>query len=139
MKPIRITESNAPAVEAALEAVNGRASTHAFTAYSEIAPLAVAAENAVLTLLDSQRHAVGARYVATSGAPVANRYDFKRRGTIATLERRATGWFLIAAEACDLYTTSGGRRRLLLTPAQDGRAGEVLRRRYSVIRPETVA
>ena len=131
MKQIRITEQNRVAIFHILAGVNGRAVTHTFTTYQQIEQIAAQAEKQIIGLVGSQKAAVGARFEATSGDKVANAYKYVRIGTRVKLERRATGWFLIDAMEWMLYQ-NGGERRLSLTTAQDARAVEVLRTKYTI-------
>jgi hypothetical protein len=131
MKPIRITEKNKVAIVAALAAVNGKATAHAWTTYADIEYLSMVAEKQVIDLLGSQKAAVGAKLQATSGGKVANAYKYSRSGTWVRIERRSTGWFLVSVDHATLYS-SGGSRQLTLTAEQDRRAIEVLRAKYTV-------
>jgi hypothetical protein len=132
MKPIKITEKNSAAIVAALAAVNGKATAHAWTTFGDIDYLARVAEVKLLDLVGSQKAAVGASFRATSGSKVANSYKYSRSGTAVTLERRSTGWFLVHAAEQTLYPNTGGDRRLVLTQAQDAKAVEVLRSTYMI-------
>ena len=84
IKTTRITDKNKDAIVAILASVNGKAVTHTFTTYGEIAALASAAEKQLLDLVGSQKAAVGARLQATSGGKVANAYKYARSGTSVT-------------------------------------------------------
>jgi hypothetical protein len=132
MKAVKITDKNADAIVAALAAVNGKATAHAWTYFGEIDYLARVAEKQLLDLIGSQKAAVGAAFRATSGSKVANAYKYTRSGTAVTLERRSTGWFLVHAAEETLYPNTGGDRRLILTQAQDAKAVEVLRSTYTI-------
>ena len=135
---IKVEQKNAEIIESALKAVNGRARSHAYTEYSEIAVLADESEKKVLALVGglvgSQKAAVGAVVESTSGGNVANAYAKVARvrvGTTVTLERCATGWFLVGVAAAKVYQ-SGGKDRLTLTEAQDAAAAARLRSQYRV-------
>ena len=64
MKPIPIAAHNAEKIEAALRAVNGSASRHAYTSFNDIAAEAARAERKVLALL-TKTQAAGARFLST--------------------------------------------------------------------------
>jgi hypothetical protein len=134
MKPIRITESKIDELARALEAVNGAAVEHVFFA-KHLFPLKDDAERRLLLLL-LKRDAVGARYRAISGHPVAGAYSYKRAATTVLLERRKTGWFLIEVEPIKLWPNQGGSRSLSLTEQQDRLAVAGFRSTYSVLRAE---
>jgi len=139
MKPIRITPDNAIHIEAALIAVNGKATAHTFTSYSEIEALAKRAEEALLTLVGAKKRAPGAVYPATSGAPVSNGYDKMTHSRIATvvyLKRGSDAWFLIGAKATQVYKEGGGKSVLRLTQAQADHAVATFKSQFVTI-PET--
>lgn len=121
-KTIAITPANAAAIEAALAAVNGRASAHAFTSFEEVADLAASAEEAIADLNIPKTARAGAVWYQTSGAAVANAYKGTRQGTSVKLVRRTSGWHLEAAASATLYKEGGGAGRLHLTPTQRNEA-----------------
>lgn len=133
MKPIRITEQNRAAIFHILAGVNGRATAHTFTTYQQIEQIAAAAEKQLIGLVGSQKAAVGALFKASSGEKMPNAYKYPRSGTAVTLERRATGWFLIDASEVTLYASGGSAGRLTLTAAQDARAVELFRAGYTTL------
>jgi hypothetical protein len=138
MKATRITEQNQSAIVAILAAVNGKSTAHTFTTYAEIEQIAAQAEKQVVDLVGSQKAAVGAQLKATSGEKVPNAYKYSRDGTQVTIERRASGWFLVDARHATLYA-SGGASKLTLTAEQDARAIEVLRSKYILAAAEVAA
>jgi hypothetical protein len=102
--------------------------------FSEIAALADESEKAVLALVGSYKAAVGAVVDSTSGGKVSNAYAKRSRGrigTTVTLERCATGWFLVGVAAAEIWQ-DGGKTRLTLTEAQDAEAVRRLRSQYRV-------
>jgi len=127
---IAITADNAAKVEAALKAVNHASVAHTFNTFDQVAREADNAERALLDLIN-KGDAKGAFYVTVSGDAVPNAYRYARKGTRVVLERGAKGWFLIELNAEPVYQ-SGGSKWLTLTPAQDAKAVERLRKRYSV-------
>lgn len=136
MNPIRITKSNAAAIEAALKDVNGRAEAHVYSTYGEIEALAKEAEARLESLgLPKATHRSGSRWIETSGGAVANSYAKKglsRTATRVTLSRRPTGWFLWSAEVAMIGASGGGKGALILTIEQDAEAVRRLRASYSV-------
>jgi hypothetical protein len=137
MTPIKITEANAAAIEAALKNANGRAEAHAYTAFAEIEALAETAESKLESLGLPKAQRAGAVWVETSGGAVANAYakkGFSRSATSARLERRASGWYLVSAAAATIYASGGGNGLLILTAKQDAEAVRRLRAGYSAIK-----
>lgn len=96
MKPIPIKPANAERIESALDASNGRAVTHTYQSYHEIATAADDAERylAERTNLPASARA-GATAVVCSGPP---KLPASYRGlpicTVARLRRTSAGWSL---------------------------------------------
>lgn len=138
MKAIKITEENKAAIEAALSAVNGRATAHTFTKFSEIQYMAATAEAKFNTLSIPKAVRKGATWGETSGCAVANAYAKKcstRAATWVTLERRSSDWFLTGAGKTEVYKDGGGPGRLTLTEAQAAKAIEVFSQQFRVAKP----
>ena len=131
---IKITQANAQKIVAALAAVNGRATAHAYTEYHEIARAAEAAERRLEGLGIQKAARAGAVLWSVSGHSVPSAYKYSRQATGVRLERRATGWFFASASPVTIWK-EGGASDLLLTEEQDARAVEVLRMGYRVQRP----
>ena len=132
MKALKITDSNADALEAALAEVNGRATEHTFTSFAGLESLAHLAEERLAGYGLPLAMRRGARLFATSGERVAKSYRSTRIGTGVTIERRTGAWYLVSAGAVTLYAESGGDRRLSLTAEQDAEAVARLRKQYNV-------
>ena len=130
MKSIKICEANKAAIEAALKAVNGKAYDHAYTIFGEVEREAVAAEEKLLALVPKSM-ASGASFASVSGSAVPNAYKYARKATFIKLERRSSAWWLVAASDCEVYK-DGGKRRLILTLAQDAKAVLMMRAGYSI-------
>lgn len=129
-KQIKICEKNTAAIEAALAAVNGRATAHTFVQYREIERLAERAELETLRYL-SKGEAPGATFTAVSGSETAKSYTYRRTATSVELLRRAGDWYLAAV--CDsTIFAAGGFSKLVLTAAQDAQAIARFRKRYNV-------
>ena len=111
MTPTRITAKNAAAITAKLAAVNGRATTHAFTEYDHIAYVAALAEKAAYALLGSQKATVGATW---------NRDTLTRPS--APTSRTHTWWFAVTAAStptvarAGTVTGTGSTTATLMTP-----------------------
>jgi hypothetical protein len=128
---IKVEKTNAVAIEAALRAVNGRACDHAYTMADEIEKIAQECELQMLELVGSKKAAVGALAESTSGKEMPNAYRYSRIGTTVTIQRCASGWFLVGVASATLYQ-AGGRARLTLTAEQDSRAVARFRSQYQV-------
>lgn len=128
---LKIDPTNAHAIEAALEKINGTALQHTFNRYAEVAAVANQAEAMLddLSLKKSSRR--GAAIEAVSGASVPLSYSWARQGTRVVLERRANAWYLIDLARAKLYQR-GGRQELRLTQDQDAEAVTKLRSTYTV-------
>lgn len=117
-KPIKVCQENAAEIEALLSNINGRARTHAFTRYSEIASVAEEAEKDLATFGVTKASRSGATYFATSGGYLANAYNNKAIQTAIKLERRSSAWYLIEGHTCDLYPKQNPKRHLAVTQEQ---------------------
>lgn len=129
---MRINLTNTDAVRAALAAVNGKAERHTYTLPSEIAAVADDAERQLARLDVPKAARKGARYVSQSGRSLPNAYKYKATGTVVTLERGASAWFLVDVAACDIWPGNAPITRLTLTPDQDAAAVAALRKSYAV-------
>jgi len=130
MKPIKITAANAGPINWALLAVNGKATTHAFTRATEIQSAAVAAETQLAKLGLPVSARKGAQVLVASGQKLPSAYKYKVKITQATLVRVATGWTL--TELASVETWHGGGSMLTLTTAQDERIVAGVRAGYRV-------
>ena len=139
MEAIRICPAKQPAIRAALQTVNGRATAHTLTTFREIEDLAKDAERALQQLQLAPRDRVGAVYTHVSGAPVAKGYTYKRPATRVTLHRRTGSWYIANIEAAEVWAQGGGRPRLTLTSQQHAHAVELRRKHYVVRRPDQLA
>ena len=129
---MKINLADTDAVRAALAAVNGRAERHAYTLPSEIAAVADDAERQLARLDVPKAARKGARYVSQSSGNLPNAYKYKAIGTVVTLARGASGWFLVDVAACDIWPGKAPITRLTLTPDQDAAAVAALRKAYAV-------
>jgi hypothetical protein len=127
---IAITPANAAKIEAALKVINRDFVAHTFSTFDQIAREADNAEAAVLKLIN-KGDAPGAYYVTVSGDAVPNAYRYARSGTKVVLDRGSKGWFLVELRVVPVYQ-AGGPEWLVLTPAQDAKAIERLRKAYRV-------
>lgn len=118
VKTIAITKDNAARIEAALAAVNGRATAHAYTSFDEIQSIAEAAEKAMDAALILKKSRAGAIWHETSGIEVANSYRGVRKATAVKLIRKSGGWHFDSAHQVEIYKEGDGKGRLWLTEAQ---------------------
>jgi hypothetical protein len=138
LKAININAANARKIEAALAAVNGRASAHTFTTFAEVEQVATTLERKLQGLGIAKKYRAGAGGTARSGDGVAKAYDYTRKATEIRIERRSSTWFLAAIYEATAYA-EGSHPRLVLTENQDAIAIANLRSAYSVNRPHAVS
>lgn len=115
---IKITDANLDAVQAALNAVNGRARAHTYTA-SNILALAQGAEAKLKSLRIPSRLRSGATVHATSGDKLAKAYKGKVIRTYATLVRGSRDWFITDAHALEQWPDASRPRLLIVTEPVD--------------------
>jgi hypothetical protein len=136
MKSIKITTENAAAIEAALKAVNGKAIMHTITTYAEVAREIGYGEKRLEDLGLPKAARGGAVFMTWSATLLPNAYRYMATGTELRLERRSGAWWLADVGTWQFGSKTSTKRRMTLTPAQDAKAIEVLRREYSVARSE---
>ena len=126
MTPIKITLANAAKINAALDAANGKATSHTIRACSEVIAIADDAEARLSVLPKSERK--GATLVHIPAGPSASAYKYAAATTRIVIERRATGWFLLGAERVEVYPRATQRDIMTISPAQ---RDEIARRAVS--------
>jgi hypothetical protein len=115
---VKIT--NTAAIDAALTAANGRASTHTYHSAFTVRCIAEAAEKRLEKIGVPKAIRAGATVTALSGDKLPNAYQFTPIRTRIILTRRATGWFLTEIETTKFGAEPG--ERLTLTEDQDNAA-----------------
>ena len=116
MKPIKVCEDNAKALETALAAVNGRAEAFCITTGEELDRIARRAESRLDVLPKASRP--GARVAYRPSGPSASRYKYTARTTVVTLERRSAGWYLTDVRTDTLHPKAGERLTVWVTTVQ---------------------
>ena len=136
MAAIKITMKNAQKINAALDAANGKATSHTIRSAATICNIADDAEARLSALPKSERK--GATLVHIPAGPSASAYKYAAATTRIVIERRATGWFLISAERAEVYPRAAQRTAMTISPAQ---RDEIARRAVSEfnIRQEVTA
>jgi hypothetical protein len=105
---IKVSDDNAAKIQAALDAVNGRASEHTYRTYGDIARLVTEAETRRADLRLSKREAKGIQVVSVSGDAVPTAYKWSRNATRVELTYCATGWCLTDLASTTIYADGGG-------------------------------
>ena len=123
MAIIIIKESNAARIEAVLGKANGRAQTHTVTTCFEAMELAEACEQQLAIL--PKRDRVGATAVVQPNIQLPNSYGYQVTTTLLRIERRATGWALLSAEA--VKSNHKQAMTALVTPTR-GQVREIVKR-----------
>lgn len=106
---IKINETNAPKIEEALDAVNGKAAAHTITSYTEVAKIAEAFEADLEKrgVAKSRQRGAVFEYVP-DGKALPNAYKSSAITTKVVIERGPTGSFLIGVERDRLFPGSPG-------------------------------
>jgi hypothetical protein len=133
MKAIKLTADNTAAIHAALEAVNGKAIQHTYSA-REVLELVPYFENKLVTLVGSKKLAPGAKASSRSGGALPNAYKYSRTVTDVEIERRSSAWYLVSVSSATAYKEAG-KDLLKLTTEQDATAVANFRKQYFVMRP----
>ena len=132
MKPIRITAENRPAIKAALDATNGRATSHTCRHATHVEDAASDAEARLHALHIPKAARAGAEFTWRSGDVLPNAYKYSVIRTRITLARRASGWWLTGVETVECYPLGAVGGTLFLTPAQDTKAVAAFRNSYRI-------
>lgn len=131
MTKIKISKKNAEKIENLLNEINGRATAHTYTGYTQIENMANAAEKKLSELL-LKKDFQGATWSETSGDKVANCYKGSRIATNVKLQRGSSAWFLVSVSGRTVWNEGGGESCLTLTAEQDAAAIIELRKQYTV-------
>lgn len=118
---IRIDDEHKTGIEHRLRQDNSPSAIYAFTQYSDIKSLALAAEAKLDALLVPVKKRAGAQCCALSGKPASSRPANRksRKGTHVRLVRGAAGWYLESVVPYNLGADEGGELILLLSTEQD--------------------
>lgn len=111
---IKISETNAERIEAALLSANGKARGHTYTKFNEIKRQATVAESMLASAHILKKDRKGITATAQSGDKTSASYSYARKATTITLERGVDSWFLIAAEESKVYP-EGGKIKVNIT------------------------
>ncbi len=103
-------------IRAALDPINGKAESFTITSWGELREFAKNAEAQLAMLPKAERK--GASATCTPAGPTANCYKYSAVSTTVTIERFATGWFLVAAARSEVYPKSPERCNITITEAQ---------------------
>ena len=114
--PIKITADNAAKINAALDAANGKATSHTIRSWVLVDSVADEAESRLSALPKADRK--GATLTHTPAGPWASAYKYAAQTTRIVIERRATGWFLISADRAEVYPRAPQRDVMTISTYQ---------------------
>jgi hypothetical protein len=130
---INVSTAPAPKLQAPLDAVNGRATSHTITRPEEVRSIAKEAETALDKLGLPQAHRRGARAEHVSGKGLPNAYRHTGIATRLLFERGSKAWFLVDVQRARAYPGDTGRgTRVSISADQERQAGEALRRTLGI-------
>jgi hypothetical protein len=115
---LKIERKNSDAIEAALAAVNGKATTFTITSYVDVADYAEQAEKKLEKSLLPKAERIGAKVFVTPDGPAAKAYKYSTKSTSLNIERGSTGWFLVGVASITVYPKETGRLKITITQAQ---------------------
>ena len=130
MKPIKINASNAGKLNAAIALIEGKASARTLNA-DDLAYIAEKSEAKTALSYLTKQQMTGARVTYRMGLSLPNAYKYRPEYTSVTIERRASGWFLVDAKRLPGNNKQAEVYGLTVSPEQDE---EIIRRvrTYSV-------
>ena len=102
-------------IQDALEAVNGKASTHTYTTADEIRDVAKIAEDQLAASGVPLAERAGCTITATSGGAVANSYKNRRNATRIILVRGSGAWYLTEVVGTQIYPAGPGKPSIVLS------------------------
>src|SRR3954465_11545984 len=117
-KPIKIIIENRDAIEAALRAVNGKATAHTYTSVYAMIRLAEEAEGELVVFGLPKNLRPGATYEKQSGGYLPNAYKNIAIATRVVIERRSSGWYLTGVQPASLFPRQNPRGYLTVTKKQ---------------------
>lgn len=79
-----------------------------------------------------KRKRSGASFYQVPAGPSSNSYSNAQGATALRIARATTDWYLIDVQRIEVYPKQRKREDLTLTPEQDDKAIDVLRREYLV-------
>jgi hypothetical protein len=132
MKAIKLTAANLPAIKEALILANGNACSHTFNA-DDILDVVTVAEGELVFLLGNKKDMVGAMAFARSGCALPNAYKYGRQVNTITIQRRASGWWLVSIVRFGTTDKSGESVKVALTTEQDAKAVARFQKTYQMI------
>jgi hypothetical protein len=97
---IKIDTANNEALNAALDKINGKATSFTITCTRELIDIATRAEKKLEALPKAMRKGAVVRY--RPAGPSANAYKYAAKSTRITIERGASGWFLTGVESAEV-------------------------------------
>ena len=131
MKAIKITETNAEAINAAIAEVEGRASSRTCNFDDCQRAVWLAEKHPALHLLPKKDH-VGTRASYQQGVSLPNSYKYRAEATALRIERRSTGWFLIGVHRGDCSNNQPEKVFVSLSKAQADEATRRFAAQFSV-------
>jgi hypothetical protein len=131
MKSIKITEENLAAIQAALNAENGKSTAHTLYRAADVLEVAAEAERCLTALVGSKKYMVGGKATYRSGEALPNAYKYPRHTTRLSIERRSSGWYLTDVVTFSEWRSAGGLS-LSLTQEQDAIVIKKARSKYGI-------
>jgi predicted ATP-grasp superfamily ATP-dependent carboligase len=113
---IKIDTVNNEAITAALDKVNGKASSYTITCTEELIDIANRAEKKLEVLPKAMRKGAEVKY--RPAGPGANAYKYSAKTTSITIQRGASGWFLAGVVSAKAHPKSPELFAVAITEAQ---------------------
>ncbi|WP_194727299.1 hypothetical protein [Noviherbaspirillum malthae] len=130
---IKIVPENAVAIDEAVAPQQQRARVNLVDAQDVLSAMR-RAEAKLDALGIPKRERSGASFYQVPAGPSANSYSYAQGATAFRIARATTDWYLIDVQRIEVYPKQREREDLTLTPEQDDKAIDVLRRKYLVAR-----
>ncbi|HEX7883582.1 MAG TPA: hypothetical protein VF499_12690 [Afipia sp.] len=112
---MRLTDAARAAVQAALDEVNGKATSFTVCSANKIYDLSLRAESYLMERLVLENDRVGATLTFRPKGPYANAYKSAAISTIVKLTRTGSGWILTGVERSRVYPCNPARFDVTIT------------------------
>ncbi|WP_028602747.1 hypothetical protein [Ottowia thiooxydans] len=115
--PIKICDETGSEIQKILDDIQGKAHANVLIAL-EVIEFAKEAERLLESAQIARSYRAGSTFVVVPEGPYAKAYGYKQTGTLLRIERRASGWFMTAAERVPTWPGQIRKEVLSLTSRQ---------------------
>lgn len=115
--PVQISDQNVDLIQKILGEIQGRSHANILIA-QDVIEFGKKAESRLEAAQIARSYRVGCTFMVVPEGPYAKAYGYKQTGTLLRMERRASGWFMTAAERVPTWPGQIRKEVLSLTSRQ---------------------